>query len=234
MKAVVVDKKEIALATLWVKFKVNEEFEFKPGQYMFINLINPPYNDEKGTTRHFSIVNSPNEKGVLEMATRLRDSAFKKSLEAFPIGTEVEIQRIAGTFTLPEDTIKPLVFIAGGIGITPFVSMLRFINEEKLGYNITLLYSNRDLLSSVFLEELQELENSLTSFKLIATMTDDQSWHGEKRRINAQFIKEYLKDLGAYRFFVVGPPAMTESVENALGELGVVEENLTKENFTGY
>lgn len=226
MKAKIAEKKEIAEGILMVKFKVLENFTFVPGQYFFINL--------RGATRHFSIVNSPNEKGILTMTTRLRDSAFKKSLKELPIGTEVEIQRIAGKFTLSEDTSRPLVFIAGGIGITPFISMLRFISEQKLDYKITLIYSNKAASSTAYLEELKTFESRIPDLKLILVMTDDNSWTGEKRRVDANLLKEYFPQPNINTYMVVGPPLMVEALEKALLEIGVSEANIKIENFTGY
>lgn len=230
----IIDKKEIAIGTLQVTFQISEQFTFKPGQYVFVTLTDPPYPDERGNKRHFSIVNSPSEKGIITIATRLRDSGFKKSLQQLPIGTEVELGPIAGVFTLPEDTKKSLVFIAGGIGITPFMSMLRYIKEGGLPYQITLVYSNRDRGSTPFLEELQNLAQVLPNLKLILTMTDDASWDGEKRKVDSQFIKDYFPNLNENFYMVVGPPPMVEAVEKALKEAGVLSENLKIENFTGY
>lgn len=231
----IIDKKEIATGTLQLVFETNEPFEFKPGQYCFVTLKNPPYQDARGNKRHFSIVNSPNEKGIITITTRLRDSGFKKSLKELPVGTEVELGPIAGIFTLPHDTKTPLVFIAGGIGITPFMSMLRYIQEEKLAYKIILVCSNRDRGSTPFLDELQKLSQILPNFKLILTMTDDPSFSGEKRMVDVQFIRDYFgHNLNGYAYFVVGPPPMVEAVQKALEEAGVAPENIKIENFTGY
>ncbi|MBI2020625.1 FAD-dependent oxidoreductase [Candidatus Daviesbacteria bacterium] len=228
------DKKEVASSTLKVVFETSEPFTFRPGQYCFITLKNPPYPDERSNKRHFSIVNSPNQNGIITFTTRLRPTGFKKSLQVFPIGTEVELGPIAGVFTLPEDTTTPLVFIAGGIGITPFMSMLQYEKEENLDHQITLVYSNRDQSSSVFLKELQELANSLPNFKLILTMTEDNNWSGEKRMVNADFIKDYFPNVNSQKYMVVGPPPMVEAVEKSLHEAGVTPENIKIENFTGY
>lgn len=228
------DKKEVASSTLQVVFEVSEPFTFKAGQYCFITLKNPPYPDERSNKRHFSIVNSPNEKGMITFTTRLRPTGFKKSLQVLPIGTEVELGPIAGAFTLPEDTTTPLVFIAGGIGITPFMSMLQYENEQNLGHQITLVYSNRDQSSAVFLPQLQELAKSLPKFSLILTMTEDNNWSGEKRMVDDKFIKDYFPNVNAQKYMVVGPPPMVEAVEKALHEAGVVSENIKIENFTGY
>lgn len=234
MIAKIKDKKEVAEGTLQVSFQLPQDVQFKAGQYMFVTLINPPYTDEKGNRRQFSINNSPNQKNILTMTTRLTDSAVKRSLKELPIGTEVGIGPIAGVFTLPEDISKPLVLIAGGIGITPFMSMLSYIKEEKLSYKITLLYSNRNQASTAYLKELQELATLIPNFKLILTMTEDNGWTGERRKIDSHFIKEYFPNVNDNLYMVVGPPMMVEAIEKALLEAGVKSENIKKENFTGY
>ncbi|MBI2334281.1 FAD-dependent oxidoreductase [Candidatus Daviesbacteria bacterium] len=234
MKGKIIDKKEIATGTLQVTFAAAEPFTFKAGQYVFVTLINPPYFDERSSKRHFSIVNSPDEKGIITIATRLRDSGFKKSLKELPVGAEVELGSISGSFVLPDDTAKPLVFIAGGIGITPYMSMLKYAAENKLPYRITLVYSNRDSSSSAYLQELANFKAQMSNFKLILTMTEDPDWSGEKRKIDAGFIKEYFPDLNENLYFVVGPPPMVEAVQKALLEAGVDIENISIENFTGY
>lgn len=232
MKATIKEKIEVAKGTLLVKFVVPEDINFKPGQYFTVRLIDPPYHDDRGAMRHFSIVNSPNEKGILSFATRLRESAFKKSIAEFPIGTEVEVGSISGDFILPDDTSKPLVFIAGGIGITPFMSMLRFAKEENLDTKITLLYSSKDRESAAFLGELQKIANP--NFKPVFTMTEDPKWEGEKGRVDTEFIKKYVEDLGSSVFYVAGPPAMTNAIVDALKELGIESSRIRYENFTGY
>lgn len=230
----ITDKKVVAEGTLQVTLKVGEPFSFIAGQYCFITLPHLLYPDDRGGKRHFSIVNSPNEKGVITIATRLRDSGFKKSLNELPEGSEVNLGPIAGAFTLPDNTKRPLVLIAGGIGITPYMSMLKFIQEKQLPYNITLIYSNRDQSSSAFLDELDELSKTLPNFKLILTMTEDNEWQGEKRRVDTIFIKDYIKNLNEPLYFVVGPPPMVEAVQKSLLEAGVDISNIKVENFTGY
>ena len=230
----IIDKKLVAQGTLQVTFKVTEPFSFIAGQYCFVTLINFLYPDDRGGKRHFSIVNSPNEKGILTIATRLRDSGFKKTLDQLPLGSEVELGPIAGAFTLPDDTLKPLVLIAGGIGITPYMSMLRYIKRNKINYKITLVYSNRNRNSTAFLDELQQLSTQLPGFKLVLTMTDDPSWTGEKRKVDSTFIRDYFPNVNAQSYFVVGPPAMVDAVQRSLLEAGVGVENIKIENFTGY
>lgn len=235
MKAMVNSKEEIAEGTLMVTFEVVDQLpDFKPGQYFFLTLPNLKYPDERGTRRHFSIINSPNEKGILSMATRMTDSGFKKTLSELPIGTDVEVGPIAGVFVLPESFDRPLVFISGGIGITPFMSMLRYVAEEKLPAKITLIYSNRNQGSTAFLKEVEELSKIIPNFKLILTMTEDNAWAGETRKVDAKFIMDYTKNLKNPFFFVVGPPAMTEAVAQELKKIPIDDQNIKIEKFTGY
>ena len=140
MRAQIKEKREVAKGTLLVIFDLlGREVDFKPGQYFWVTLLDPPYDDEKGPRRHITVVTSPNERGVLGLCTRLRESAFKRSLAELPIGAEVEVEEPKGSFLLPEDTAQRYVFIAGGIGITVFRCMLRYIAEEKLPHRVTLV-----------------------------------------------------------------------------------------------
>ena len=236
MRAQIKEKHEVAKGTLLVTFDLlGEEVDFKPGQYFFVTLPDAGHQDEKGLRRHITVVTSPNEKGVLGLATRMRDSAFKRTLGELPVGTEVEVEQPKGDFGLPDDTSRPLVLIAGGIGITVFRSMLRYIREERLPHRVTLIYSNRDRESTAFLDELRELEHELADFRLILTMTQDPGWEGETRKVDAKFVRDHLDEsLNQYAFLVAGPPAMTEAVQKALEEAGVDEENVTAERYSGY
>jgi ferredoxin-NADP reductase len=236
MRARIKERQEVARETLLVTFDLlGEEVDFRPGQYFFVTLPDAGHQDDKGLRRHITAVTSPNERGVLGLATRLRDSAFKRTLRELPVGTEVEVEPPKGNFALPEDPSPPLVFVAGGIGITVFRSMLHYIREEQLPYRVTLIYSNRDRESTAFLDEVLELEQELPDLRLVLTMTQDPSWNGETRRIDAAFLRDHLgDDLNAFMFLVAGPPRMAEAVEKALDAAGVKEENVMAERYSGY
>jgi ferredoxin-NADP reductase len=236
VRALIEEKREVAKGTLLVTFDLlGEEVAFTPGQYFFVTLPDVGYEDDKGLRRHITVVTSPNERGVLGFATRMRDSAFKRSLDELPVGTEVEVEPPKGSFALPEDTSRPLVFVAGGIGITVFRSMLRFIREEGLPYRVTMIYSNRDRESTAFLDELRELEQENPDLRLVLTMTQDPGWPGETRRIDSRFFRDHLEgDLNENTFLVAGPPAMVEGVQDALTKAGVDDENVVAERYSGY
>lgn len=235
MLAKISGKKEVAKDTLSVEFDLlGKKVDFLPGQFITVRLLNPPYEDEKGNERFFSINNPPRENQKIVITTRIRDSAFKKSLRELPIASDVEVGDPGGSFVLPKDNLRPLVFIAGGIGITPFLSMLRHVREQKLNYKITLFYSNKNKDSTAYLEELKNMEKDIKNFKFIPTMTEDETWQGEKGRIDSVFIKKHVTDLNLHTYFVAGPPQMVDGIVKALEEAGVENENIKKENFTGY
>ena len=213
MQAKIKEKREVAKGTLMVTFDLlGQEVEFTAGQYFWVELLDPPYEDEKGPRRHISVVTSPNERGVLGLCTRLRDTAFKRSLAEMPVGADVDVEQPKGSFLLPEDTEPSYVFVAGGIGITVFRCMLRYIAEENLPHRITLVYSNRDRESTAFLDELTQLEKELPNFRLVLTMTDEPGWDGETRRIDADMLRDHLEgDLSSHRYLVAGPPPMARS-----------------------
>lgn len=236
MRAHIKEKLKVAKETLLVTFDLlGKEVDFKPGQYFWVTLLEPPYEDEKGPRRHFSVVTSPNERGVLGLCTRLRDSAFKRSLAELPIGGEVEVEEPKGSFLLPEDADRRYVFIAGGIGITVFRCMLRYIAEEQLAHRVTLIYSNRDRQSAAFLDELQELERKIPNMRLVLTMTDDPTWDGESRLIDGELLRAHLGDeLASFNYLIAGPPAMVDGVVGTLQTAGIAEEQIRPDRFSGY
>ena len=236
MRAKLKEKRQIAKGTLLAVFDLlGAEVDFRPGQYFFVTLLDPPYADDKGPRRHISVVTPPTERGVLGLCTRLRDTAFKRSLEELEVGAEVEVEPPKGKFVLPDDTSRPYVFVAGGIGITVFRSMLRYIEDESLPYRVTLIYSNRTVAETAFLEELRELERSNRDFRLVFTMTDDPAWEGESRKIDAEFFREYVGErLNDVTYMVAGPPGMVGAMKEALAEAGVAEEHVIAENYSGY
>jgi ferredoxin-NADP reductase len=235
MRATIKEKREVAKGTLLAIFDLQgEDFDYRPGQYFWVELLDPPYEDEKGPRRHITAVTSPTERGVIGLCTRLRDSAFKRSLAEMPVGADVDVEQPKGDFVLPEDSSRELVFVAGGIGITPFRSMLRYIQDEGLPHKATLIFSNRDRESTAFLDELEEVEQANPNVRLVVTMTDDPGWPGEKRRIDAGFFKDHLDDLNDKTYMVAGPPEMAQAVGAELQAAGVDEEHVQVDKFSGY
>jgi ferredoxin-NADP reductase len=236
MRVTIKEKREVAEETLLVLFDLNgQEVDYRPGQYFWVELLNAPYDDDKGLRRHITVVTSPTERGVLGLCTRLRDSAFKRSLRELPVGSEVEVEHPKGDFVLPEETDRNYVFIAGGIGITVFRSMLRYIHDEGTAHRVTLVHSNHDRAGAPFLDEVAELERSNPNLEVVLTMTKDPGWEGETRHVDESMLRDHLDgELASYTFFVAGPPDMAEDVGEKLGSAGVPEEQVRVAKFSGY
>jgi ferredoxin-NADP reductase len=235
MRATVKEKREVAKETLMVVFDLGgEDVDHRPGQYFWVELPNRGYDDEKGLRRHISVVTSPTERGVLGLCTRMRDTAFKNTLAELEVGDAVDVEQPKGDWQLPEDTRKHYVFVAGGIGITVFRSMLRYIADTGEPYQVTLVYSNRDRESTPFLDELQGLEAEIAGLRLVLTMTDDEGWDGEARRVSREMLTDHLGDLSEPTYLVAGPPAMVESVVESLADAGLPEDQVLPDRFSGY
>jgi ferredoxin-NADP reductase len=239
IKLVALRKREVvAKDTLAVVLDKPPGFTFKAGQAIDVSLIDPPELDGKGPRRAFSIVSAPHEDHIL-LATRTRDSAFKRVLGGMPIGGRVQVEGPFGSLTLHSNRSRPAIFLAGGIGITPFMSILRDATHKRLPQVITLLYSNRRPEDAAFLQELQQLERDYRgSFKLLATMTDPpdagQEWRGRSGMIDAELIRSVIVEPSRPIFYVVGPPAMVAGIRQLLNSMGIDDDDVRSEDFSGY
>ena len=234
MRATVAEKRQVAKGTVFVLFAVDDYPDYRPGSYFWVELPDRGHDDEKGLRRHISLATSPTEQGVVGLATRLRDTAFKRTLAELGVGDEVQVEEPKGSFLLPEDTAATYVFVAGGIGITVFRSMLHYIADESLPYDVTLVYSNRDSESAAFLDELEGLERRIEGLRVILTMTDEAGWAGETRHLDANVLGELVDGLDDKIFLVAGPPEMAEAVAGSLTGAGVPEERVLADKFSGY
>jgi ferredoxin-NADP reductase len=167
----------------------------------------------------------------------MRDSAFKRALRALPDGASLKLTGPIGQFTLT-GAARPAVFIAGGIGITPFISMLRQAARDRVPRSLVLLYSNRRPEDAAFLGELEELERQNRNFRLVATMTETSKsarpWEGPTGLIDAELIGRASGGLTAPVYYVVGPPAMVLAMQQTLRATGVGDEDIRSEEFYGY
>ena len=223
-------REEIATGTMAFHFDKPTGFKFKPGQAIDVVLLAPTAAD--ASARHtFSIVSAPYENELI-VATRMRDTAFKRALKALPIGSRLAIEGPFGSLTLHNDRARPAVFIAGGIGITPFMSMLRQATKERLPQQVLLLYTNRRPEDAAFIDELKGLERQNETFRLIATMTELGDW--ETGLIDGPFIKRVVADLSKPIYYVAGPPGLVEAMRRTLNDAGVDDDDIRSEDFHGY
>ncbi len=230
-------REEVAEGTMAFYFEKPASFEFKAGQFLNYTLIDPPETDAEGNLRTFSIASAPWEEDLM-LSTRMRDTAFKRVLKRVPPGTAVKIDGPFGSFTLHVDAARPAVFLAGGIGITPFRSMILHATRNKLPHRLFLFYSNRRPEDAAFLDELQQLEKENANYKLVATMADmeksQRAWHGETGFIGKEMLSKYVNDLGTPIYYSAGPPAMVAAMRQLLSGTGVSEDNIRTEDFAGY
>ena len=230
-------REEIAAGTMAFHFEKPDGFRFKPGQAIDVVLTEASTSQTSGARHTFSLVSAPFQDELI-IATRMRDSAFKRALKALPIGSPVNFEGPFGSLTLHSDRARPAILIAGGIGITPFMSILRQATKDRLAHRLRLLYSNRRPEDAAFLAELQQLERQNENFRLVATMTElsnsGRPWNGKTGLINEELVKSTVADLPAPIYYIVGPPGMVETMRVLLGRVGVVEDNVRTEEFYGY
>ena len=126
---------EVAEGTTAFRFEKPNEFVFKAGQYIDLTISGSQRGSSNGLTHTFSIASSPFDEELV-VTTRMRDTVFKEALSALPIGSRARIVGPMGSFNLHNNTARPAVFLAGGIGIAPFLSMLSYATGEKLRHPI--------------------------------------------------------------------------------------------------
>jgi ferredoxin-NADP reductase len=228
---------EVAEGTMAFHFEKPSEFDFKAGQSADLTLSNPPETDSEGNTRIFSIASSPFENRLM-FTTRMRDTAFKRSLTRIPIGTGVKIDSPMGSFTLHKNSAKPAVFLAGGIGITPFLSIVRQADHDRLPHKLHLFYSNRRPEDAPFLDTLQMLEKSNPNFQLVCAMTkmaqSRKEWKGETGLIDQEMLSRHLNNLQGPIYYIAGPPAMVAGLRKMLVSADIDEDDIRTEDFAGY
>jgi ferredoxin-NADP reductase len=231
------NRTDIAEGTMAFQFEKPSGWTFKAGQYLDMTLLDPPETDSEGNVRSFSIVSAPHEE-TLMVATRMRDTAFKRVLRTMPFGTAVKIEGPSGDLILQNDFTRPAVFLAGGIGITPFRSIVHWAAKEKLLHRIVLFYSNRRPEDAPFLAELQTLEKDNPKYKLIASMTEMEKshrpWKGETGLINQEMLGRHLKGPASPIYYIAGPPAMVKGLHEMLNKAGMNDDDIRAEEFAGY
>jgi len=231
-----IDSEEVAADARALRFTKPAGFTFVPGQFANFNLIDPPASDAAGPLRSFSIASAPHEHEIM-IAARMRKSAFKRTLATLPMGARLEMEGPYGILVL-EDDGRPAVFVAGGIGITPFRSILCDAAHRATRRNITLVYGNRTPEGAAFLSELDALAQRLPGLSLVHRMaeagTAARPWPGDTGFIDEQFLARHVSDVSVPTWYVVGSPAMTTAVREMLSNLGVDDGAVPVEDFAGY
>jgi ferredoxin-NADP reductase len=230
-------RETVAEGTVAFHFTRPAGFAHRAGQSMLLTLIHPDETDGEGDSRTFTIASSPHERDLM-IATRMRDTAFKRVMNKAPLGTMVKLDGPNGEMVLHDDISRPAVFLAGGIGITPFRAIVGDAAHRKLRHRLHLFYSNRRPEDAAFLNELQQLEDVNENYRLVATFTEaqktQQTWSGETGPINAEMLARHLSDLIGPIYYFAGPPAMTAAMQRMLEDIGIDNRSMRYEEFYGY
>jgi ferredoxin-NADP reductase len=228
---------EVAEGTMAFQFGKPKDFVFKAGQYIDLTLLGSHAGSSNGLTHTFSIASAPFEEGLL-VATRMRRTGFKQTLSVLPIGTEVRIEGPMGSFSLHNNASRLAVFLAGGIGIAPFLSMVSYATAEKLRHPIILFYANRYLEDAAFIDALWKLERANPRFRLVPTLTrianNNGAWRGKTGYISSEMLFTQIGILRGPIYYIAGPPTMVAATRRTLVEVGVYEDDIRTEEFAGY
>ncbi len=216
-------------------FKADKKLMFKPGQYLewTVGHKSP---DSRGNRRYFTISSSPTEDNI-RMGVKFYEpsSTYKKSLLQLKKNSQIFAGQLAGDFTLPNNPNQPVVFIAGGIGITPFRSMIKYLIDKKEKRPIILFFSNRTAQEIIYTDVLMEAQTKL-GIKTIYTLTDKTpiDWKGEYGRIDAKMLAKYLNNIQSPTYYVSGTHSMVTSMKDLLNSIGVPKKQIKTDFFPGF
>jgi ferredoxin-NADP reductase len=214
-------------------FEPESTLDFQAGQYLHYTLPHP-HPDARGAARSFTIASAPSEP-LLRLTTRFSTlpSTFKQALCSMALGTVVEASGPRGQFVYT-DMDAPAVFIAGGIGITPFRSILGELAVRQPRAGTTLLYSNAST-QIPFRAFFDGLAPDWPALHVVYTVTRPTAdWQGPTGRIDAEFIQHHVPDPSRQVYFVCGPTALVDSMRATLAEVGVDPSRIKHEGFPGY
>lgn len=226
---------DVADGTKNFVFEKPEGYTFQAGQYVALSVSEMVTEDAKGSTRSLSIASAPYEDN-LQFAMRSGESGFKQTMWQLRPGDAVTITKPVGFFTLPNDEdMRPVVFLAGGIGITPVRSILKQAEHDDSTRTFTLFYSNRFAKDASFDSELRALALPHLKYVQVLSQSSDvcDSANDERGYICAVMLRKYVPDIAGSLFYIVGAPQFSEAMESLLREMGVAKEQCKKDPFTG-
>ncbi len=229
--------RKVANNTYNFEFASNRKINFRPGQYLEWTVPDDGA-DSRGNRRYFTIASSPTEKDIIiGVKFYPKPSSFKKRLIALRPGEEIIASQRAGDFTLPKNKKKKLVFVAGGIGVTPFRSMIQYLLDKKEKRDIVIMYANNTADDVAYADVLDRARDEL-GIRTVYVLTDLQnipaSWKGRRGRINPEMVLEEIPDLDERTFYVSGSHSMVSGFENALKNIGVSDSRVKKDFFPGF
>lgn len=231
------EKLPIAQDAVDFVFALPKKLPFAPGQYMEWTLAHKGV-DSRGNRRYFTLASSPTEEEIrIGVKFYGKGSSYKKAMLLLSDKSPVVASQITGDFTLPQDTNQKLVFVAGGIGITPFRSMIKYLLDTNQERSIILLYSNKTKDEIVYTDVFSEAQKVL-GIKTVYTLTDEQTipagWQGRVGRIDAAMIQQEIPDFMERLFYLSGPHVMVSGFEKTLVTMGIPSSHIKKDFFPGF
>lgn len=215
-------------------FKKPRTFTYQAGQYikMWMEIENP---DARGVTRYFTLSSSPTDDYLL-ITTRIIKSSFKLALGKLEIGAKVKMRGSWGDFTLDQAQGRPIVFLSGGIGITPFHSMIKYVSDKNLDIPITLFCSYKTPDEIFFVDKLNDITAVSKNIKMVVTITQPENteWKGETGRITTDLLQKHLDSFSKYVYYIAGPDPMVEGIEKLLLSLKIPKDQILTDGFPGY
>lgn len=240
MKFKLIGKRDEAKDTKTYFFEPQQEVTRKPGQYFYFVLPELHYEDPRGNKRQFTISSSPTEGNILTITVRTKSgSGFKRTLDELPEGTLVDADGPHGNYILDENTKGDQVFLAGGIGVTPFHCFMKYNIDKRLtDTNLHLIYTNSTPEEIAFRTELLAWQDEHPNIKVDLTVTHPEEsqvqWNGLTGRVDEAMLRKLVGDLGRPTFWICGPPPMVDALDEMLGKLGIPTDRRKIEKFTGY
>lgn len=234
-----IKKEQLNIDTFTFCFKrKGEERNFIPGQYYEMKL--PHKNmDERGDSRVFTISSSPTNREFITITTRIIQSSFKLKLNSLKTGEKIQFDGPWDDLNFEEKDMSPHVFLAGGIGITPYHSILQYCIDKNIQTPMILFVSWKKRDEMIFDDFFRSANNHLENFSYIPTLTEEEklkldNWDGEQGRINENMIKKYVMDIKNSKYFISGPQVMVNALKDAVKSMGVSNEKIIAEEFEGY
>lgn len=209
------------------------QLSFQPGQYVAVSF----YRRGRPTpVRCFSMVNSPLEQGIIQLCPRVK-GRFTSTIRKLQAGDEAVVRGPFGGFVLDSDIHSQVVLIAGGIGIAPFMSMIRYAAQLKTATKMTLIYSCQTQDDVPFVDELGELEGNHPNLNVTLVITSGSTNRFHNRRVaTGRISKELLDKQSGDRFrktfFICGPPAFMAAVGGMLSQMNIPPERVLTEAFS--
>src|SRR3989338_7876183 len=238
------EKETIAQGTTALILEKPKNFSFLAGQYIDLGLVGQKDLADYDSFRTLTLASAPQEDQLI-LVYRNRDSEFKNRVSELPLGSEMIIEGPFGRFILPEEDKRVAVFLAGGVGVVPFVSIIKDEIYKRSNKKIYLFYSNFSLEEAAYLKELQNLEKENSNFKSIPTFTSSnfsfppqggkaKPTNFETGYISMEMIEKYIDNTSQVVFYLCGTPDMIFDLRMMLNAAGVPSTNIRTESFDGY